>query len=134
MRAKQIHRLIAILLGVFIVSHLIVHLFALAGIEAHVKALNAVQWTYRHPVGEAVLVIAVLTQIVTGVRRLKAKRKSPDKWAKWQVFSGLYLIMFLMVHTGAALYTHHIFGLETDFYWAAGSMGISPVKYIFWPY
>ena len=138
MRAKQLHRLTAILLGLFIVSHLIVHLFALGGIEAHQNALKAVQWTYRHPIGEAVLVIAILTQIVTGVKRLKAKRKSPNIWApnwsKAQIWSGLYLIMFLIVHTGAALFTHHIFGLETDFYWAAGSMGISPVKFVFWPY
>lgn len=132
--SKHIHRLTAIFLGLFILSHLIVHLFALGGIEAHLKALDAVQWTYRHPIGEAVLVIAILTQIVTGVKRLKAKRKSPDIWAKAQVYSGLYLIMFLIVHTGAALFTHHIFGLETDFYWAAGSMGISPVKFVFWPY
>jgi len=134
MQARRIHRLTAILLGLFIVSHLIVHLFALGGIEAHMAALDAVQWTYRHPLGEAILVGAILIQIVTGVRRLKAKRKSPSKWAKAQVYSGLYLIMFLIVHTSAALYTHHIFGLETDFYWAAGSMGISPVKYMFWPY
>jgi len=131
---KKIHRLTAIILGLFIISHLAVHLFALGGIEAHIKALDAVQWTYRHPIGEAVLVIAILTQIITGLKRLKAKRKSPDKWAKAQVYSGLYLMVFLFVHTSAAVYTHNIHGLETDFYWAAGSMNISPVKYMFWPY
>lgn len=132
--SKRIHRLTAILLGVFIISHLAVHLFALADLKAHQNALKAVQWTYRHPVGEGILVMAILTQIVTGLERLKAKRKSPDPWAKAQVYSGLYLIMFLIVHTSAALYTHNFFGLETDIFWAAGSMGISPVKYMFWPY
>lgn len=134
MRAKQIHQFTAIILGVFIVSHLIVHLFAIGGINTHLKALDSVQWIYRNPIGETLLVIAIAVQIVTGWKRLKAKRKSPNKWAKAQVYSGLYLIMFLIIHTGAAIYTHNIFGLETDFYWAAGSMNISPIKFFFWPY
>jgi len=134
MRAKHIHRITAIILGIFIVSHLIVHLLALGGIEAHLKALDAVQWIYRNPIGETLLVIAIITQIITGLKRLKAKRKNQSKWAKAQVLSGLYLMGFLIIHTSAALFTHHIYGLETDFYWAAGSMNISPVKYVFWPY
>jgi len=134
MKAKQIHRFTASILGVFIVSHLIVHLFAIGGIQAHLKALDSIQWIYRNPVTETFLVIAIVVQIVTGWKRLKAKRKSPNKWAKAQVYSGLYLIMFLIIHTSAAIYTHNVFGLETDFYWAAGSMNISPIKYIFWPY
>lgn len=135
MKAKQLHRITAIILGVFIISHLAVHLFALGGINAHIKALDAVQWIYRNPLGEIILVLAILTQIVTGSKRLKAKRKSPKNiWAKAQVFSGLYLMFFLIIHTSAAIFTHNVFGLETDFYWAAGSMNISPVKFFFWPY
>lgn len=134
MLMKKIHRLTAIILGLFIISHLAVHLFALGGIDAHLKALDAVQWIYRHPIGEIILVAVILIQIITGLKRLKAKRKSPDRWAKAQVYSGLYLMFFMVVHTSAAIYTHNIHGLETDFYWAAGSMNISPVKFMFWPY
>ena len=134
MRAKRLHRITAIILGVFIVSHLIVHLFAIGGINTHLKALNFVQWIYRNPIGETLLVAAIITQIVTGWKRLKTKRKSPNGWAKAQVYSGLYLMFFLIIHTSAAIATHTIFGLETDFYWAAGSMNISPIKFFFWPY
>ena len=134
MRAKRLHRITAIILGIFIVSHLIVHLFAIGGINAHLKALDSVQWIYRNPIGETLLVAAIITQIVTGWKRLKAKRKNPSKWAKAQVYSGLYLMFFLIIHTSAAIATHTIFNLETDFYWAAGSMNISPIKFFFWPY
>jgi len=134
MRAKRLHRITAIILAVFIVSHLIVHLFAIGGINAHLKALDSVQWIYRNPIGETLLVATIITQIVTGLRRLKAKRKSPNKWAKAQIYSGLYLMAFLIIHTSAAIATHTIFELETDFYWAAGSMNISPIKFFFWPY
>ena len=131
MTAKTIHRFSAIILGLFIVSHLGVHLTALKSPEAHLAALDAVQWTYRNPIGELVLVLVILTQIVTGWKRLKFKRRSPLIWARLQVFSGLYLIMFLIVHTSAALFTHHIFGVETDFYWAAGSLHFTPLKFGF---
>lgn len=134
MKAKQIHRLTAIILGVFIISHLAVHLFALGGIDRHLKALDSIQWLYRNPIGETLLVIAILTQIITGWKRLRAKRKAPNIWAKAQVFSGLYLMFFLIIHTSAAISTHNFFGLETDFYWAAGGMNISPIKFFFWPY
>jgi len=115
MRVKQIHRFTAIILGLFILSHLTVHLFALGGIEAHLKALDSVQWVYRNPIGEALLVIAIAVQIFTGLKRLKAKRKNRSRWAKAQVFSGLYLVMFLIIHTGAAIFTHGIFGAEEHF-------------------
>lgn len=134
MRAKRLHRITAIILGIFIASHLIVHLFAIGGINAHLKALDSVQWIYRNPIGETLLVAAIITQIVTGWNRLKAKRRSPNRWAKAQVYSGLYLMFFLIIHTSAAIATHTIFSLETDFYWAAGSMNISPIKFFFWPY
>lgn len=127
--SRVIHRSIAALLGLFIVSHLIVHLFALAGPEAHLATLDAVQWIYRNPVVETLLVLAILTQIVTGARRVRFANLRG--WALAQVASGSYLIVFLVVHTSAALYTHHIFGLETDFYWAAGSLHFEPMRYGF---
>ncbi len=126
---RLIHRSIAALLGLFILTHLIVHLFALAGPEAHLAALDAVQWTYRNPIVETLLVLAILTQIVTGARRLRFA--NVRGWALAQVISGSYLILFFVLHTGAALYTHHIYDLETDFYWSAGSMHFDPIRYGF---
>lgn len=131
MKIKRLHRATAVLLGIFIISHLGVHLTALISKEAHLASLDFVQIAYRNVVGETLLVAAILTQIFTGFKRLKIKRRSTDKWARAQVLSGMYLIFFLFLHTGAALYTHHVYGVETDFYWAAGSMHFSPVKYGF---
>ena len=129
MRAKTIHRSSALLLGLFVLSHLAVHLTAVFGATYHVAALKFVQSAYRHPIAEFVLVIAILTQVITGARRLRFKEI--DGWARLQVISGCYLLVFLLVHTSAAISTHHLFGLETDFYWAAGSLHFSPIKYGF---
>jgi len=127
--AKTIHRSFALLLGLFVVSHLVVHLTAVFGASYHVAALKIVQTAYRHPIAESVLVIAILTQVVTGARRLRFREI--HGWAQLQVISGCYLLAFLLIHTSAALSTHHVFGLETDFYWAAGSLHFSPIKYGF---
>jgi hypothetical protein len=123
------HRCLAIVLGAFILSHLAVHLSALAGEAAHVATLDAVQWIYRNPVGESLLVIAILAQVITGVRRVRWSRTG--FWARAQILSGGWLVVFLILHTGAALYTHHIYGLETDFRWAAGSLSFVPIRYGF---
>ena len=130
--SKTVHRSFALVLGVFVISHLVVHVSAIFGANAHERALSAVQTIYRNPIGEALLVFIILTQVLTGARRLRFKER--ERWALLQVVSGCYLLTFLLLHTGAALYTHHIFGLETDFYWAAGSLHFSPIKYGFAAY
>jgi len=133
LRAKTLHRLTAILLLLFIVTHLAVHLTALGGIEKHLSALKAVQGIYRNPIGETILVIAIILQVITGAKQLRFKRLRSG-WAKAQLVSGCYLLFFLIIHTSAAVSTHRLFGLETNFYWAAGTVNISPIKYGFMPY
>lgn len=129
MTVKWIHRTLALILGAFIISHLGVHLTAVAGPQAHLSALDSIQWIYRNPVGETLLVLAILMQIYTGARRLRFSETAG--WAQAQVISGVYLIIFFVLHTGAALFTHNIHGLETDFYWSAGSLKYEPIRYFF---
>ncbi len=129
MRSKLVHRFTAVILGTFILVHLGTHLFALGGPEVHTAALRAVQGPYRHPLGETLLILAIMVQIVTGWKRLRAKRRL--KWARAQVISGIYLMVFMVLHTGAALFTRHVYGLETDFQWPAGSLHFNPIRYGF---
>lgn len=127
--AKKIHRTLAIALAAFIVSHLLVHLTALFGPDAHTKALNFVRVAYGHPVLETVLVLTIVTQMVTGASRLRFR--GVNGWARAQVISGLYILFFLAIHASAAIYAHNVIGLDTDFYWAAGSLHFTPIKFGF---
>ncbi|MGY3441313.1 hypothetical protein [Bradyrhizobium sp. USDA 4473] len=129
MLVRQIHRGGAAVLGLFIVTHLAVHLTALWGPNAHIAALDAVQWIYRNPVGEAVLILAILLQIWTGFRRFRFSGQS--RLRKVQAISGAYLAYFLLVHAGAALATRGIFHVDTNFYWAAGSLHYDPIRWGF---
>jgi hypothetical protein len=126
---KQIHRAGAALLGLFIISHLAVHAAALWGPEAHITALKTVQWTYRNPIGETVLFLAIMSQVITGARRMRFSSTSLIAWA--QAASGAYLIFFLIIHASAAFLTRHMFGLETNFYWVAASLHYDPIRWGF---
>lgn len=130
MSLSLLHRCGAGVLGLFILAHLGVHLTALGGVEAHTNVLGFVQQAYRHPVAEAMLVLIILSQIVSGL--IKVRRNGIGTgWARAQAISGFYLGFFLLIHTGAALNAHWIYGLETDFYWAAGSLHFDPIRFAF---
>ena len=73
---NQAHRIGACILLVFILSHLGVHLTALLGISAHQSSLTFVQSVYRNPVGETLLVLVIVMQIISGAAKLKRTGRS----------------------------------------------------------
>lgn len=130
------HRILAVGLGVFIISHLAIHLTAVNGADIHIAVLSKFQGLYRNWLIEPLLIIAIFSQIWIGARLVKRRFKQAEKgfWGWAQILSGCYLAMFMIVHGLAALSTRHILGLETNFYWAAGTLNIHPLPYFFAPY
>jgi len=133
---RKIHRIMASFLGLFILLHFGVHLSAFGGHEWHIKSLSVVQILYRNWLIEPILIIAILAQIYTGVgfirRRLRLRRKTVWHWA--QIISGGYIAFFMLNHMAAALMAQYIFALDTNFYWAAGTLTVYPLMYFFAPY
>jgi hypothetical protein len=135
--SRKVHFLNGLVIGVFILSHLCVHLFALAGPQAHNGALKSVQWAYRNWFVEPLLVAALLAQIGVGLRlALRRLRAAGRKcvWAKLQLASGFYLLYFVLNHTIAALYTRYSAGLETNFWWVSGPLLHPKMAWWFYPY
>ncbi|TGE25033.1 hypothetical protein E5K00_07495 [Hymenobacter aquaticus] len=130
------HYWTGLLLTVFILAHLANHLVALSGIPAHLAVMNALRVGYRHPVVEAVLLLATGLQVVSGVRLYGQARRQPGPSAarRLQIFSGLYLAFFLLAHTGAVLSGRVWFGLDTNFYFAAAGLNTFPFSLFFVPY
>jgi succinate dehydrogenase/fumarate reductase cytochrome b subunit len=133
---RQLHRALGLVLALFVFSHLATHLTALGGTEAHLAALETVQKAYRNPVVEPILIAGLLLQIGLGLRLAVAHRRTSkgEFWARAQLWSGLYLAWFVFVHSGAALYTRFGFGLETNFYWASGTLLHPVLRWLFYPY
>lgn len=135
-RVRTLHRYNAMLLAVFLVTHLSAHLFAILGPQSHTDALAAIQWVYRYSVVEAVLIAAFAMQIMLGLRlaifRWADRRSSA--WASMQLFSGIYLLLFILNHSISALIARYGLGLETGFAWVSTPLNTPLVQWFFYPY
>ena len=134
--AKQAHRQVAAFLGLFLVIHFAAHFSALGGPAAHSAALKAGRAAYHVLPLEILLIAAFVAQIGLGITLLRriAKRAVKGFWHRLQAASGIYLIIFIVNHVTAALITRLIAGLDTNYYWAAGTLVTDILKYGFWPY
>lgn len=133
---RGIHRWNAIVLAAFIVTHLTAHLFAIFGAEAHNDALASIQWAYRPFIVETGLLVLLATQIALGVRlaffRWPERQKSV--WARLQLWSGLYLLLFILNHASSAIIARYGLGLDTDFTWVSTPLTTPLIQWFFYPY
>jgi hypothetical protein len=135
-KARQAHRALALFIGLFVIIHFATHGTALLGIDTHDDVLGWARAVYQVPLVEIALVGALFLQIILGitlVRRILRSGRS-GVWHWIQVASGSYLAFFMLFHTAAALISRLAVGLDTNFFWAAGSLVIEPLVYIFVPY
>jgi hypothetical protein len=132
---RKIHRTSAVVLLVFITAHLANHLLALQGIEAHIAAMKQLRAYYRHPLAEALLLIAVLAQVITGSLLFwRTRHTLRGFWPRLRAHSGLALAIFLLQHVPAVLVGRLLQGLDTNFYFAAAVLQGGIHKYYFFPY
>lgn len=132
---KRIHLFSGITLSIFITVHLLNHLVALAGVEAHIQFMNAARKVYLHPIGESILLLACLVQFYSGINLVRKKGWKPTKWFnKLHVYSGLYLALFVIAHPTAILYYRYIAEVDTNFNIAAVTVNYTPLLFIFIPY
>ena len=135
-QAKQAHGRLAWFLLIFIAVHFVTHFSGPFGVETHSKTLGWARLYYQFPLIEIALVLALAAQVILGIKLLLTirKRKRKDAWHWVQFASAAYLAYFIIQHTAAALVTRLAIGLDTNFYWAAGTLALSPIKYYFAPY
>lgn len=128
------HRLSALLIGVFLLTHMANHLAGLAGQDVHVRFMHAVRTIYRVPLAESILILALLWQISSGLVLLRRRLAVMDgPVARLQVATGAYLAFFLVVHVGAVLAGRYQ-GLDTDFRFAAAGFHVPYWPAFFAPY
>jgi hypothetical protein len=90
---------------------------------------------YRQPVIEAVLLLCVAFQGLSGLWLVVDRRRHRRGGVAWlQAASGSYLAVFLLVHVGAVLYGRSVLGLDTNFYYAAAGLHVRPFRNFFVPY
>jgi succinate dehydrogenase/fumarate reductase cytochrome b subunit len=135
MAPRRLHRAVGAVLAVFVAVHVANHLVALAGVEAHIRFMDAARRVYRQPVAETMLLLCVVLQAASGLRMLWAGRQRRRGMLAWlQAGSGAYVALFLAIHVGAVLAGRIAGGLDTNFYFAAAGLHVWPFVLFFVPY
>ncbi len=131
----RLHYLSGILLTVFVGLHLFNHLFSIAGAVKHIEVMNGLRVFYRNILVEIILLMAVLVQIVSGIKLFKKNRKAAvsglDKLHLW---TGLYLAAFFVIHVGSVLVGRTLLNLDTNFYYGVAGLNTFPFNLFFIPY
>lgn len=131
----KLHRVSAGIIGVYVATHLFNHLLAIRSVETHIQFMALLRYVYRNSFVETLLLVSVTFQVVSGLYFIK------NRWGqrhgffdRLQALSGGYLAYFLAVHVGAVLFGRAALDLDTNFYYAAAGMHVSPFQYYFLPY
>src|SRR5690554_6805565 len=101
---RKIHYISGLTLTIFVGLHLFNHCYSIMGAHKHIELMTTLRLFYRNIFVETVLLIAVLVQIISGLKIFKAYRKTAtSSFAKLQIWTGLYLAVFLLFHVGAVM-------------------------------
>ena len=132
---KRLHFFSGLTLSIFIALHLFNHLISIFGVAAHINFMEQLRLVYRHPIIEILLLVSVLIQIITGVKFFFSKRKGVDGfYQKLQIWSGLYMAVFFLIHVGAVMGGRYILELDTNVYFGAAGLNTFPFNLFFIPY
>lgn len=132
---RRLHRAGAIVVGIYVLVHLVNHLMALGGIERHIAFMQAARKITRIPAVEALLLAAVAVQAGSGLRLLWRRRGQRRLLLdRLQALSGAYLAFFLAVHVVSVLFGRAVLHLDTNFYFAAAGLQVNPYPLFFVPY
>lgn len=132
---RRVHFISGIIITTFIALHLFNHAWSNLGENEHIQLMNTLRLFYRNIFIETILMSAVGLQIVTGIKLFfKARKTATTLTAKMQLWSGIYLAMFFIMHLSAVLIGRHFLHLDTNFYFGAAGLNTFPINLFFIPY
>lgn len=135
MTIKKLHSISGLTIAVFIGLHLFNHFYSVLGADKHIGLMNTLRIFYRNVFVETILISAVLVQIISGLRLFRSKRKAATTaFDKLQIWTGLYLATFFMIHVGAVLAGRLYLHLDTNFYFGVAGLNTFPFNLFFLPY
>jgi hypothetical protein len=135
MTIRKIHFTSGLIISVFVGLHLFNHTLSILGAEEHIEWMNILRLFYRNLFVEAILLGAVLLQIVSGLKLFKENRKRAiSNFDKLHIWTGLYLAVFFIIHVSAVLGGRFILHLDTNFYFGVAGLNSFPFNLFFIPY
>lgn len=124
----KIHYYAGLIMAFFIGLHLLNHSMILISEETYMSFMDFARKIYRNPVSETILMLAVVVQVVSGIKLFRKKwPQRPGLFDKLQLFSGLYFTYFLITHTLAVFAGRYYFELDTNLYFGASVVNMYPI-------
>ncbi|WP_310377976.1 hypothetical protein [Flavobacterium sp.] len=135
MATNKLHYITGITITIFIGLHLFNHTLSIYGADRHIEVMNTLRLFYRNIFVETVLLIAVLVQIISGLKLFKTNRKiATNLFEKLHIWTGLYLAIFFIIHLSAILGGRLFLHLDTNFYFGVAGLNSFPFNLFFIPY
>jgi hypothetical protein len=132
---KKLHYVSGLIITFFIGLHLFNHTWSILGAEKHIEMMNTLRLFYRNLFIESILLLAVFIQIFSGLKLFKINRKiAASNFEKIQIWSGLYLAIFFIIHLSAIFIGRLILNLDTNFYYGIAGLNTFPYNFFFIPY
>lgn len=135
MTIKNLHYISGLTITIFVVLHLFNHVVSIFGAQDHIETMNTLRIFYRNIFVETILLSAVLLQIISGLKLFRTNRKLvSSKFDQLQLWSGLYLSVFFIIHLSAVLSGRLFLKLDTNFYFGVAGLNSFPFNLFFIPY
>lgn len=135
MMVKKLHFTSGFIIATFVGLHLFNHACSVIQIETHIEVMNTLRIFYRNTFVEFILLIAVLVQIFSGLNLFWVSRKTAvSNFNKLQIYSGLYLAIFFVIHLSAVLGGRLFLHLDTNVYFGVAGLNTFPFNLFFIPY
>jgi hypothetical protein len=132
---QRIHFISGLIITIFIGLHLFNHFCSIFGADRHIEIMNVLRHFYRNIFIETILLIAVLVQIISGLKLFKSKRKVANTgFEKLQIWTGLYLAIFFVIHLSAVIGGRFFLHLDTNFYFGVAGLNSFPFNLFFISY
>ena len=135
MTIKRLHYFSGLTIAIFVGLHLFNHLKSIFGADKHIAVMDNLRLFYRNIFVETILLFAVLTQIISGIKLFISKRKiAITFFDKLQIYTGLYLSIFFVIHVSVVFAGRIFLHLDTNFYFGVAGLNSFPLNLFFIPY
>lgn len=135
MNIKKLHYISGLTITIFVGLHLLNHCYSILGANKHIEVMTTLRHFYRNIFVETLLLLAVATQIYSGLRLFKTKRQTAKTFfQKLHIWTGLYLAIFFIIHLSAILTGRLVLKLDTNLYFGVAGLNSFPFNLFFIPY
>lgn len=135
MDIKKIHYISGLTITIFVGLHLCNHCFSILGADQHIGLMTTLRHFYRNIFVETILLLAVATQVYSGIILFRTKRKyAKSFFEKLHIWTGLYLAIFFVIHLSAVFAGRLFLHLDTNFYFGVAGLNNFPTNLFFIPY